>query len=348
MPFSAQELANIANAAIDFHMERGKVKSSTIQEKPLLMAMRKKQKTFPGGKDNLTVRVKGVYSTTIQGFEHDDEVSYGNPANIKTATYPWKLIHSGIKITNHELLKDGISVTDSMTGEKTSNHSDREMTALANLLDDKLEDMTEGSDRGYNTMYWGDGSSDPKLIPGVRSIIVDAPTAAGNVGGLDPVTNSWWRNRASLTISLSGTLSDQSLVNFLQNEYRQLVRYGDGPDLWLAGSDFMDRIERELRSKGDYTQDGWSSKGTIDFAMGDIAFKGKAIKYDPSLDDLGYAKRCYAIDTKNIFPLVVEGEDMKKHAPARPENKYVYYRAMTYVGGLVARRRNSSGVYAFA
>ena len=348
MPFTAQELQNIANAALDFHMERGKVFSQTIQGKPLLSAMRNKSKPFPGGKDNLTVRVKGQYTTTIQGFEHDDQVTYANPANIKEAQYPWKLIHAGIKITNHELLKDGISVVDSADGDRKTEHTQREKTVLANLLDDKLEDMTEGSDRGMNDMFWKDGTQDAKQVPGIKSIIVDDPTAAGVVGGIEQSANSWWRNRANLTINISGGVSGQPVINFLQNEMRQLVRYGGNPDLWLAGSDMMDQIEKELRANGNYTETGWSDKGTIDFGMGDLAFKGKRIMYDPTLDDLANTKRLYAIDTKCIYPMHVEGEDMKKHAPARPEDRYVFYKALTWVGGLVCKRRNSSAVYAFA
>lgn len=348
MAFTVAELSNIANAALDFHMEQGEVFSQTIQNKPLLASMRKKEKTFPGGKENLTVRVKGVYTTGIQGFEHDDSVSYGNPANIKEASYPWKLVHAGIKITNHELLKDGISVVDTTSGGKTSEHSGREKTALANLLDDKLEDMTEGTDRDMNLMYWKDGSQDAKQAPGIKSMILDDPTAATVVGGLDQSANSWWRNRANLTISLGSSVSEQAVINFLQTEYRQLTRYGGMPDLWLAGSDMMERIEKELRANGSYSDSGWANKGQIDFGMDELAFKGKRVVYDPTLDDLGNEKRLYCIDTKSIYPMVVEGENMKKHSPARPEDKYVIYKAVTWVGGLVCKRRNSSAVYAFA
>ena len=348
MPFTAQELANTANAALDYYMDQGKVFSQTIQNKPLLSEMRKREKTVPGGKENLSVAVKGVYTTGIQGFEHDDSVTYGNPANIKRANYPWKLIHAGIKITHHELLKDGISVVDSTSGDRTSRHSQREKTALANMLDDKMEDMSEGTDRDMNLMYWQDGSQDSKEVPGVTSIIVDAPTASLVVGGLDQSANSWWRNRANLTINISGGVATQPVVNFFQKEARQLNRYAPMGTLWLAGSDMMDQIERELRANGSYSDSGWANKGTLDFGMDDIAFKGKKVTYDPTLDDLSYTKRLYVIDTKSIHPMVVEGENMKKHSPARPEDKYVMYQALTWVGGLVCKRRNTSGVYAFA
>ena len=46
--------------------------------------------------------------------------------------------------------------------------------------------------------------------------------------------------------------------------------------------------------------------------------------------------------------MVMEGEDMKKHNPARPEDKYVMYRAMTWTGGLIINQRNANGVYSIA
>lgn len=347
MAFSAQELENITNAAIDFHMERGKVTSQTLQDKPFYRAMRAKQKTFPGGKENITLRVKGVYTSTIMGYTHDDTVTYANPANLKTASYPWKEIHSGIGLTLTELKKDGISIVDTATGKGEVRHDQRELTALANLLDDKLEDMTEGTDRGMNEMFWKDGTQDAKQAPGLRSFVLNDPTTAVTVGGIDQSTNTWWRNRASLAINAS-TAANQNLVNELQAEFRQLRRYGSPKHIFLAGSDFLDALEKELRSKGDYTQDGWANKGRIDASIADIAFKGVAIDYDPTLDDMSLAKYGFVIDTKSIFPMVMEGEDMKRHNPARPETKYVLYRALTWTGGFVCRQRNTSGVYSIA
>lgn len=348
MPFTAQELEHAANAAIEFHWNTPKVRSQTIQDKPLLAKMNGKTKTFPGGKDNITVRVKGLYTTTIQGFTADETVSYANPANIKTATYPWKLIHSGISFTMHELLKSGISITDSTTGENSSQASRAEKVMLANLLDDKIEDMREGTDRGMNEMYWRDGTQDADLVPGVLSFVVDDPTAAATVGGLSQTQHTWWQNRADLTINLGASAATGAVLTKLQNEFRQLRRYGGKPDTMLAGSDMMDRIEQELKAQGYYTDSGWANKGRIDGSVSDLAFKNVMIEYDPTLDDLGYSKRLYVLDSRTIHPMVIDGENGKDHAPARPENKYVYYRARTWVGGLVCNQRNANGVYAFA
>lgn len=350
MAFTVQEVENIANAVLDYHFKRGIVKSQSLQNKPLLDALMSKTKTFPNGKEDITVRVKGQYTTTIQGFEHDDEVSYANPANIRTASYPWKLIHSGISFSMHELLKDGISITDTMNGSGERRHSDREMQSLANLLDDKIDDMQEGTARGMNNMFWGDGTSDATLVPGITSFVVNDPTSATVVGGIDQSANTWWRNRASLAIAntTAANAADQNLVNKLQEEFRQLRRYGGNPDLFVCGSDFLTQFERELRAKGNYTLTGWAKGGAIDASVTDVEFKGIRLVYDPTLDDLSKAKYGYVLDTKTIFPMVIDGENMKKHTPARPENKYMFYRAMTWVGGLVCTQRNANGVYSIA
>lgn len=347
MPFTVQEIENVANAVIEFHYKTPEVRSQTLQEKPLLKAMRAKAKTFPGGKDEITVGVKGRYTTTIQGFSHDDTVTYANPANIRRARYPWKLIHSGIEVTMHELAQDGISVSDSSDGASLKNHDNREKTALANLMEDKVEDLMEGTDRGMNLMYWRDGTQDDALVPGIRSFVLDDPTSATVVGGIDQSANEWWRNRASLGLNAS-TPADQVVVTKLQQEWRQLRRYGGRPNLVLAGSDFIDAMEQELRSKGNYTLEGWTSEKAMDASMADIRFKGVKFEYDPTLDDEGLAKYCYVLDTRHIYPMDIEGEAMKKHNPARPHDKYVFYRALTSMGGLVCRQRNAQAVYSIA
>lgn len=347
MAFTAQELENVANSVIEFHYKTPKVRAQSLQEKPLLQAMMSAEKTFPGGKDEITFGVKGDYTTTIQGFEHNDTVNFQNPANNKRGRAPWKLIHSGMEVTMHELLKEGISIATDGNLDRPQQHSERDKFVLANLLSEKIDDMMEGTDRGFNAMYWADGTTDSKKVPGVTSFVLDDPTSATVVLGIDQSANTWWRNRASLLLN-AGTPSNQVVVTKLQNEWRQLRRYGGRPNLVLAGSDFLDAIEQELRSKGNYTMEGWTSKGKTDASIADVSFKGVNFTYDPTLDDLGKAKYCYVLDTRHIFPMAIEGESFKKHNPERPANQYLFYRALTWVGGLVCDQRNAQGVYSIA
>lgn len=344
MAFTAAELANIANAAFDFYMKGDALKQAQ-QARPLLDALRRGQKTFPGGKGDIRRNVKGAPTTALMGYTHNDTVTYGNPANIKQVNYPWKELHSGIAVTHTELKMDGISVVDT-NGEETSQHSERELTAITNLLDDKLDDMTQGTADSLNEMLWLDGTQDAKEIPGIRSILSETP-AIGTVGGIDAAANAWWRNRVSLAIAPSASL--QTLSRELRSEVRQLRRYGGKPSLVLCGSDFLDALDVEITEKGQYTQEGFLKSGSTDIGMADISMRGVGrFIYDPTLDDQGKSKYCYMIDPSKLYLDVMDGEDMKKHSPARPHDQYVLYRGTTLTAGLVCVQRNAHGIYSIA
>ena len=355
MAFTQAEIDNIANAALDYYIEKGTVFSSTIQDKPLLAALDSKAKTFPGGKGAVSLAVKGQYDSTLGGYTHNDTVNYVNPAKIKRASFNWKEHHIGIGMTLTELKRDGITVVDSATSDSVRAARGREEQALANLLEDKLEDMAEGYARGLNGFLWGDGTADSNALAGIRAFIKDTPSAAGQtVGGIDQnaAANSWWRNRVNLAITTTST--GDELMDTLNKEFRQLQRYGGKPDLALCGSDFMDRLNKELRARGYYTQQGYAR--STDIKHGDVTLGGVVFRYDPTMDDIGttlggttnFAKRCYLIDTSKLTLHYMENEKMKRHSPARPHNQYVMYRAITTTGVLAASQLNCHGVYQFS
>lgn len=351
---SGNKLASIANAALDYYLQRGEVISQTLEDKPLLRMMDAKAKTFPGGKGNVSLAVKGTYTTTLAGYEHTDQVSYAEPDNLLRVNYPWKEHHAGITISFTELKHDGITVSDSATGENTSNHSGRDKHVLVNILQDKLEDMVEGYQRGMNDILFGDGTANSgKVFAGIQAIIKDDPTT-GNVGGLlqtDASGNTWWRNRK--TIDLATTATGQELTDHLHQEMRQLRRFGGSPDIAVCGSAFLDRLVTELKNKGNYTQTGWSSSGATDISVADISYGGLKFLYEPKLDSLTISgaeptKRCYIIDSSKLYLHYMTGEKMKRHSPARPHDYYSIYRAITTTVTLCASQLNCHGVYEIA
>jgi hypothetical protein len=358
MAFTTGEIANIANAALDYYLDKGDTFKNTIQAKPLLEMMERKAKTFPGGKGNISLGVKGAFGAGgvndgVVGYTHDDAVNFYTPANIQRVNFPWREHHIGLTLTHTELKIDGISVTDEMgNGDKRSEHSGREMTALVGLLADKLEDFGEQYAIKMNTLLWGDGTTDAKALAGLRSIIVDAPTL-GTLGGLARSTNPWWGNRAATAANAaqggqgaitSAATNGGALLQFLQNEQRQLVRYGARPDTFLAGSSFINAMETELRANGNYSMTGF--QGPQDSSVGDVNIKkGLMAKYDPTLDTLGYAKRAYIFDSRQIYLMKMEGEWRHMFTPARPTNQFVMYRSMTNTGQMVTQQVNGAGVY---
>lgn len=349
MAFTAGELASIANAALDYYFEKGKTFKQSIETKPLISVLERKAKTFSGGKGDISIGIKGNYGAggtndTLKGYTHDDTVVFYTPANVQRAEYPWRETHIGLTLTNTELKIDGLSLTDSSKGLGTTSHSQREMHVLVGLLEDKIEDLGEQYLRSLNDMLWGDGTGDALGFAGIQSIVVDAP-ATGTVGGIDRATDTWWRNRASLSIA-SSPANGGVLAQVLQNEYRQLRRYGGNPDTFLAGSDFIDALETEMRANGYYTDSGFTGGG--DMAVGGLKFKGTTIQYDPWLDNNSQAKYGYWLDTSKINLFKMEGEWRKSHDPARPVDQFVVHRSITSTGQVCASQCNSSGVYSIA
>jgi hypothetical protein len=348
--FTAAELANIGNSVLDFHM-KGRADPQSIQNKPLWKALKSKQKTFPGGKELITFPVVFDYTTTLQGFSHDDEVSYANPANTKRGSTNWKELHAGIQFTATELKHAGISIVDTLDGAKTRNHAEKDKIELTNLFQEKLYDMDEGVDRGMNNMLWRDGTQDASLVAGIQSIITASPST-GITYGLDRAANALWRNRSIQNLS-TATPSNMAICDALQTEYRQLRRYSAGPTHMFAGSGFIGAMEDELRAKGEITNTGWAvskdgKNARLEASMSDISFRGMLVEYDPTMDDEGLTNDMFWLDLNAICLMVMDGEDMKQHTPARPHNKYVFYRAVTWTGGMIAKRLNSSGRYKLA
>ncbi len=360
MPFTAQELANIANSALDFYMDKGKVHAQNVQNKPMMQAFVSAAGTFPGGKDNVSLSVKsGQGGLTMAGYTHDDQVTYGNPASQKRVNFPWKEHFIGMGVTHTELKKDGITVVESGADQSTSPKDGREQQALANILEEKLDDMSEDHDVAWDLLIHGDGTSDAKAIAGIKAFILDDPSL-GSTGGLLR-TSTWWRNRAATTAAnaassgfapiSSATTAGGVLLQFLQREQRQLDRYARGrrQSKKFAGSDFLNAVETELRANGQYAQSGWKNgNGTVDGAMPPVTWNGIEIVYDPTLDSLGLAKRMYDIDMRRIKLLYMAGEKMKKTNPARPHDRFVMYQGLTTTAVMVAQQLNTSGVYDIA
>lgn len=352
MPFTASELANITNSALDYYMDKGKVFAQNIQSKPMLDAFEAAAGTFPGGKGDVSLAVKsGQGGGALTGYTHDDQVSYYNPTGTKRINFPWKEMHIGMGLTHTELKHDGITVTEDGASQSTSNKDGREMQALANLLEEKMEAMAEDYAGSMEDLIHGDGTADTKAIAGITSFILENP-GAGSTGGLSRVTNSWWRNRALTQANgaskiTSSATNGGALLQAMQAEFRQLSRFAQGGTRWkmFAGSDFIEAMETELRANGNYTQEGFTSEGKVDGGMADVKFKGKRIEFDPWMDDNSKTKFMYVIDMRRIRLLYMTGEKMKKTQPARPYDRYVMYKGLTSTGVMVAQQLNTSGVY---
>jgi len=354
MPFTADEIANINNSSLETFIEKGKVLAQNISNKPMLKAFDEARGSFVGGNTYVSVGVKtGQGNGSLAGYTHDDQVAYTNSVGTKRAKYAWKEHHIGTVITHTELKEDGISVSEDE--KSTEPMEGREAQVLANMLDEKNEALGEDYARSLDSFLHGDGTADTKALAGIRSLILDEPSA-GTTGGISRASNTWWRNKAA-TAAASGAGSGDNkitsavadggaLLQYLQKHLRLLGRYASGGTNWkfFLGNDVFDATEKELRANGNYTQDGFMREGAVDGGMAKIKFKGKELVWDPSLDDLGRSKFMYIIDMKRIKLLYMNGQRMKKHTPQRPYDRYVMYNGLTTTAVMLASQLNTSSV----
>jgi hypothetical protein len=357
MAFTADELANITNSALEHYIDKGKVWKQNIANKPMLKAFNDKAGSFPGGKDYVSFSVKaGQGGGTLTGYTGDDQVAYYNPTGVKRARASWKEHHIGTVITHTELKVDGIDVIESGADQRTSEMSGREEHVLANLLDEKMDTMGEDYAASMDSLLHGDGTTDAKAFAGIKSIILANPFA-GTTMNLSRVANSWWRNDAmtaaaagagGLNQITSSAANGGALIAAMDTAARRRRKYASGGvnTRYFAGSAFIDAYKLEMRANGYYTQTGWGGK-TPDGSMDDPSHAGIKLEWDPTMDDIGETKRCYAIDMgrTGLRLLYMDGQRMKKHHPARPYDRYVMYNGITTTCVLVAKQLNTSGVY---
>lgn len=335
---------DLANGLLQFYV-REEMLSQTSQEKPLLRVMTEKAENFPGGLGQVSVPVQGAYLSDtagfFTGFSEDDQLAFAQAQNMLRANYNNKEHHAGLVITWSELKKDGITITQ---GNKQKEHSKADLVRLTSVMKNRMADYGESWSRSVEDLFWQDGSQDAKAMPGLLSIVFDAP-AVGAVGGLDPATYIWWRNRANLGIAPSG--ANQTLIRTISKELIQIRRYGGRPDTILMGSAFRDALEVELREKGTYTMTGWDK--TQNIAIGDIMVPGVGkFEYDPWLDDHGRTKYCYFIDSRRLKLRPMEGELNKIIDPERPYNFMVFLRSMTLTSAMQCTQRNAIEVFSIA
>jgi hypothetical protein len=364
MPYTAQELANINNSALDFYLEKGKLTAQNIQDKPMIAAFDASAGSFSGGKGEVSLGVKtGQGGGSLSGYSGDDQVTYYNPTPAKRAAYPWKEHFIGIGFTHSELKVGGITVTESDASQSTSNKEGREQHVLAEILDEKYSAFDEDYAVSWDTLLHGDGSSDTKALAGIRAFILADPSL-GSTGGINRTANTWWRNRAATAAAnsagsgfnaiSSATTGGGVLLSFLQKERRQLKRYAQGASVkhkCFAGSDFISAMEAEIRGNGNYSQTGFRDAASNDGSQGTedgVQFGSWKFVYDPTLDDLSLEKRAYIIDMAAIKLLYMTGEKKKKSNPARPHDRFVMYQGVTTTAVMVAKRLRTSGVYDIA
>lgn len=357
MAFTADELSDINNMALETYLDKGEVFKQDVTNKPMLAAFQEAAGSFTTGKENVSFLVGSGYGGgSLAGYTGDDQLSHYNPTGSVRFRMPWKEHYIGMVVTMTELKIDGIDVVENGAKQTTREMSDREAQALANIFDDKNEKLGADYNFSLDRLIHDDGSSDVKALAGIKAFILENPFT-GTTGGINRAANTWWQNDAmtaaangagGLNKITSASTGGGVLITAMDTAARRRSKYANGQTKvrYFCGSDFIDAYKAELRANGYYSQTGWTGQ-VPDGSMKDPKHGGLPLEWDPTMDDLGKSKFCYAIDMgkRGLRLLYADGQKYKKHNPARPYDRMVMYNGISMTGVMVARQLNTSGVY---
>jgi hypothetical protein len=349
MPALGVTAANdIASLALFWYI-KGKTLSQTTYDKPLLQWLMKGSKTFASGNKTLSIPIQGAFMSdvpgSLQGISGDDSINYNAASNALRVVYNWYQTIFSLWITWTDLLIDGISIVDDSKGGRRSEHSEAAQTRLTGLLENRLDDFMESRMRARSNMFWSAGTQDAKQVPGVTSLIVDAPANNTSIGGQTTASCPGWKSRANLTLQASP--ANSTLIQFFNSEVVQLKIFGGKPNKWVGGSAFLDGLRSELFAKGYFTQTGFMGEKATDLGMGGTHISGIGkCEFEPTLDFKGQSKRSYIMDSRHLNLRTMEQESNKVLTPERPYNFLVFLHNVMDTEALVADQLNTQGVYA--
>lgn len=229
-------------------------------------------------------------NVTINSYVGYDTLDITPTDPFTAAEYDWCSIAGSVNMDNERLDKnrgDAQKLFDIMKGMV-----DNLKVSLQENINDKL------------IAPKGVGTKDPN---GLMDIIMDVPTnnpTAGNMGGIDVTTNSWWQNQSVNQASASFGTDQTGAGN---KNLRQLIRnctFGtDKPNLLLSGETAYDDTENSMLNQVRYLSE--KEKLLAKAGFDTIMFRGIPMVMEKRISALRTANALtgdaiYAINTKYL------------------------------------------------
>lgn len=352
MPFSAQDISDAGKIGLDFYLANSPVDQITM-ERPLLKALKAKQKEAPGAKQYVTEQLRKTYGSNFQWFNGSQVVTYNRRQTIEQANYQWRSCHDGFALDEDRLAQNGIIVIDDAS--KATNASDAEKIQLTSLIEEQSEALKLGFQEQFSYQAHVDGTQSVDAIGGLDALISLTPTS-GTVGGIDRsvAANAYWRNNVST--GLTTTTTTGTILNQMEVNWRQCMRNGGRPDLILAGSTYIDGYRNFVLTTYGRMDFGPANEKVVEGGTKLLTFHGVDVQWSPEFQELDsrfapatlWEKRCYFINTNTLRLRPLQGHDTVTRKPPRAYDRYEYYWAITWRGAMTLNRSNANAVLALA
>ena len=352
MPLNPTQIANLSKVAITHYVKNPPTDQINV-ERPLLDVLLPKAKNIDGGLDGFAINIFKSNDANGQLYSGNGKVTYNSRNPNEIAKYDWMNHHDGFVISEEELKRAGIAVTDD---EGKNMGTAAEGIAIANLSTSLFKALDEGVKDMVHSVLWLDGSQYSNALPGVDAMVSTTP-AVGTVGNISASANPYWQNIARTGLATTMT----ALLDALEQSKRDIQRRKGRFTHIFCGSAFYDALRNAVIG-ANVTQVtyGSGSKLSIDMATDTLKFDGIPLTYVPDFDTnfgfsapaIPWTKRCYMLNLSNEnqgLGLRKDSNDfMKMRYPGRPIDQYTYHFAMTSRFGLGMGKRNTHAVLSLA
>jgi hypothetical protein len=351
MPMTAAQLAIASNYQLEFYTESDPVDQIT-RERPFLDWLLANKVNTAGGNAYYNEKVRIANDSNYQNYYGDDQVSFNRRDTVRLAKFAWYNHHDGFALNEDELVANGIIT---YTDDANAVVSGAEKFQLVNILKENYTALKEGVQEQFDIESHLDGSQNAKAVPGLDHLVSTTPTT-GTVGGINAATATYWRNNASMAISLA---TPGNLTTKMEQMWRANRLYGGmtTTDIFV-GQAFLDAYRAEFQATiVRQAQTGGRAVAHADTATEDLYFHGLKLVWDPTFEALDtllgaitypWTKRAYFLNRKTIKLRPISGHWMVNRKPPRMYDRYVHYFGLTSKYRMTINKRNANAVLSIA
>jgi hypothetical protein len=207
-----------------------------------------------------------------------------------------------------------------------------------NVIAEKLENGKDSHINQMNIQCLGTSTGGPG-IDGLQSIIADNP-AVGIVGGIDPATWAFWRNKTA-----AGTMTAvafDNLIAAMRSVYNQCSSGGvdELPTACLTTRAVLEGYESKLTVNERFYTSDLKTKGDAGFANDALMFKAVPIFYDEAAP----AGKAYFYNNRNLKLAYLKGGWMKMYPEVDPANQLANVHKVATFANLITNNRRRLGV----
>lgn len=162
----------------------------------------------------------------------------------------------------------------------------RGKAAVIDLLNARIKHLKANLRNAAAASLYSDGTGTAgKEFGGLKLIVADNPAAAGTVGSIDQVANTWWRNK----ISASAVYNSTNALSRMNTLWLQCIRGTEQPDLILTDSEMYGQFEAALQPLQRFTDAKMADAGFENYK-----YKSAQVVYDENCT----TRRMYFVNTK--------------------------------------------------